>query len=71
MLSLAIADLNGDGKADLLVANFGDSSLSVLLGNGDGTFQPVLTSPVGPNPSALVVGDFNRDGTLDIVTSNG
>ena len=36
---MAVGDFNGDGKADLAVANYSDNSVSVLLGNGDGTFQ--------------------------------
>ena len=38
--SVAVADVNGDGKPDLVTANYGDNTVSVLLGNGDGTFQP-------------------------------
>jgi len=45
--SIAAGDFNRDGKLDLAVSNYGDNSLSVLLGNGDGTFQAPLTSPVG------------------------
>src|SRR6266478_4446530 len=68
--SIAAGDFNGDGKLDLVVSNYGDNSLSVLLGNGDGTFQAPLTSPVGTNPAQVTVGDFNGDGKLDLAVSS-
>src|SRR6266702_3611263 len=64
------ADFNGDGKLDLAVSNYGDNSLSVLLGNGDGTFQAPQTTPVGTNPAQVAVGDFNGDGKPDLVVSS-
>ncbi len=68
---VAIVDVNGDGKPDLIVADSYDNSVSVLLGNGDGTFQPPVTSyPVGSKPEALAVADLNGDGKLDIITAN-
>jgi hypothetical protein len=72
---IAVADVNGDGKLDLLVANYCVSSdcttggsVGVLLGNGYGTFQPAnaFVTP-GPN-KALAVGDFNGDGKVDIAS---
>jgi hypothetical protein len=69
-------DFNNDGNLDLAVANFGDGpvgsgSVSILLGNGDGTFQPALNySAAGPDPVALAVGDFNNDGNLDLAAAN-
>ncbi|MGY3034946.1 VCBS repeat-containing protein [Bradyrhizobium sp. USDA 4354] len=77
--ALDIADFNGDGVPDIATAGFGlessDGSLGVLLGNGDGTFQdgkPYSTGTVyasrSQNTYALVSGDFNGDGKLDIVT---
>ena len=72
--SVVVADFNGDGVLDLAVASFGvtaslngPSLVSVLLGNGDGTFQPNIdTGIVGILPETLVPGDFNGDGKLDL-----
>lgn len=66
------ADFNGDGRPDLAVAvaNNVASNLSVLLANGDSTFQAVRISAAGYNPTSLAVGDFNEDGRLDAATSN-
>jgi hypothetical protein len=66
--SVAVADFNGDGNLDLVMAN-GDGTVSVLLGKPDGTFQPAQNYAV--TAGSLAVGDFNGDGKLDIVTSNG
>src|SRR5438309_1816788 len=76
--SVAVADVNGDGKPDLLVAHFCsgpincDGFVGVLLGNGDGTFQPAVTySSGGQYASAVVVADANGDGKPDmLVTTN-
>jgi VCBS repeat-containing protein len=74
--SVAIGDLNGDGKPDLVVANFFSSdintpaTISVLLGNGDGTFQPQTTYPAGLNAYSVAIGDFNKDGKPDVVVAN-
>ena len=63
-------DFTGDGRTDLAVANAYDDSVSVLLGNGDGTFQPQVTYAVGADPDAIVAGDFNGDGRLDLAVVN-
>ena len=69
--SIAVADVNGDGKPDLLVANSDSSSVDVLLGNGDGTFQTAVSySSGGYNPDSIAVGDVNGDGKPDIVAAN-
>jgi hypothetical protein len=68
--SMVAADFNGDGKLDLAVADGGASSVFILLGNGDGTFQAPITVPVGNSPAAIVVGDFNNDGKLDLAVAN-
>jgi hypothetical protein len=65
-----LADVNGDGILDLLVANFTDNTVGVLLGNGDGTFQPMQTYATGTNPQQIAVADFNGDGIPDMVVSN-
>lgn len=57
-------DLNGDGKRDLVVVNEGSDDISVLLGNGDGTFKPQKRFAAGTHPVWAVTGDFNRDGKM-------
>jgi hypothetical protein len=69
--AVAVSDFNSDGKLDLVVANAGSNNVSVLLGNGNGTFQPAKTFAVGGDPLSVAVGDFNGDGKPDIVTANG
>lgn len=68
--SLAAADLNGDGHIDLVVADQGNNSFSVLLGNGNGTFQPRKDYPTGTAPVYVALADFNNEGALDVVTAN-
>jgi hypothetical protein len=71
--AIAVADFNGDGKLDLAVVNFNRSTggVSVLLGNGDGSFQAPNTYVTGDFPSAVLVADFNNDGKLDLVVNEG
>ena len=67
---IVAADLNGDGRVDLVTVNYGNSDISVLLGNSDGTFQPALSyTTTGPNPYSAVVGDFNNDGKPDMAVT--
>src|SRR5439155_24363672 len=68
--SVAMGDFNGDGKPDLAVANSGADNILVLLGSGDGTFQPKANFAAGKNPASIAVGDFNADGISDLVVAN-
>ena len=76
--SVAIADVNGDGRLDLVIANSCEGSLegcvgevSVLLGNGDGTFQPAtIYDSGGLSAVSVAIGDVNGDGHPDIVVAN-
>lgn len=70
-LGLAVGDLNGDGKPDLVVANEDQGNVAVLLGNADGTFQAPVTYDLGPNAFTpyVALGDFNNDGKLDVAVA--
>jgi len=73
--SVVVSDLNGDGRPDLLVANYGTPqqagyTVSVLLGNGDGTFQSQQTFATGTRPDSVAVADLNEDGRPDILVAN-
>ncbi|HEX5447113.1 MAG TPA: FG-GAP-like repeat-containing protein [Pirellulales bacterium] len=68
--AVVTADFNDDGQLDLATAIAGSNSVSVLLGNEDGTFQAALSSTTDATPLSLAVGDFNADGKLDIATAN-
>jgi hypothetical protein len=68
--AVVTADVNGDGRLDLITANAGSSNISVLLGNSNGTFGAAQTYTTGEGPAAVAVGDFNGDGKLGIVTAN-
>ena len=60
------ADFNRDGRADIVAAGL---DVEILLGNGNGTFQPNVKYPVGTSLSGITLGDFNNDGKLDIAVS--
>jgi hypothetical protein len=70
-VSIAVADLNGDGRLDLAVANNNSDSIGVLLGRGDGTFQAAVNYPLEIAPQGIASGDFNGDGKLDLVAGGG
>ena len=68
-IGIAIADFNGDGFLDVIVAdNAVDGEVALLAGNGNGTLQAAPLRRSGFAPSSLAVGDFNGDGKLDLVT---
>jgi len=70
-LSVVSADFDADGHQDLAVANQADDTASILLGNGDGTFESHIDYPTGLGPNDIALGDFNRDGRLDLAVVNG
>ena len=75
--SVAVADVNGDGKPDLVVANYcasgscANGTVGVLLGNGDGTFQSAVTyGSGGTDAYSVAVADVNGDGKPDLLVAN-
>jgi hypothetical protein len=77
--SVAVADMNGDGKLDVLTASCGPAACApgfpggtaaVLLGNGNGTLQAALANNAGDSPDAILATDLNGDGKLDLVVGN-
>jgi hypothetical protein len=76
-MAIAVGDFNGDGRPDLAIANSGDQSagddgsVSILLGNGHGTFQASTGLDAGKNPWSIAVGDFNHDGKYDLAVMDG
>lgn len=68
--SLAALDLNADGHIDLVVADEGNNSVSVFLGNGNGTFQPRTDYPSGASPVFVALGAFGTNGAIDIAVAD-
>jgi len=70
--SVEVADLNNDKIPDLVIANGGDSSVTILLGKGNGTFREADGSPfyAGSSPNDVVIADFNKDGKPDLAFAN-
>jgi len=72
--AIAVGDFDSDGNLDIAVANSPSftvgNTVTILLGNGDGTFKPAINANTGTYPASLVVGDFNGDGILDIAVAN-
>ncbi len=67
--SVALGDLNGDGKLDLALTS-NDGRVSILLGQGDGTLSTETDFAAGGTPCAVAIGDLNGDGKLDLVVAN-
>lgn len=69
-VAVALVDLNGDGHLDLAVANDNDNSVSVLLGQGDGTFVRRANFPTGSQPFSLAAGNLDGDRNTDLAVAN-
>ena len=67
--AVLVADINGDGRPDVIVCNESDGTISILSGKGDGTLQARQSYPVGFNPSFIVAGDFNGSGKVDLAVA--
>src|SRR5205823_2204319 len=68
--SVAVADVNGDGRPDLVVANGGENAVRVLMGNGGATFAAQQTFQVGHSPSSVAVADLTGHGRPVLVVAN-
>ena len=67
---IVTGDFNGDGKLDMAVANIDSSDVSILLGNGDGTFQPAKNIVIAGGAGPIITGDFNGDHKLDLAVGS-
>jgi LPXTG-site transpeptidase (sortase) family protein len=70
LYAVTSGDFNNDGLTDLVTADYGADTVSILLGNGSGSFGPAASFAVGNFPSSLAVGDFDGDGRQDVATAN-
>src|SRR5206468_12313984 len=68
--SVVAADVNGDGKADLIIGNYFARQVFIQLGNGDGTFQSPNYYKIGNNPAGIVIADLNGDSKPDLAVVN-
>jgi flagellin-like hook-associated protein FlgL len=69
-VEIEASDINYDGIQDLIFTDSNNNAVQLAIGNGDGTFKAMTSTAIGTNLRDSVVGDFNRDGILDIVTSS-
>ena len=67
---IAVADFNHDGRPDIAITDSFAQTVTILLGQSDGTFQEKASYATGYEPGTVVVGDFNKDGKLDIAVAN-
>jgi hypothetical protein len=67
---VTLGDVNGDGKSDLIAANQSSNNVSVLLGNGNGTFQAKVDYATATEPRSVALRDVNSDTKLDVITAN-
>ncbi len=68
--SVAIGDVSGDGKPDLVTANSFSNTVSILLGNGDGTFGAKVDYGTGDGPGSVAIGDVSGDGKPHLAVAN-
>jgi FG-GAP-like repeat/Abnormal spindle-like microcephaly-assoc'd, ASPM-SPD-2-Hydin/FG-GAP repeat len=70
--SIAVGDFNGDGKLDVAVSDNESTipGVDIMLGNGNGTFEPPVGYATAPDPRMVIAGDFNSDGKVDLATTN-